>query len=291
MNQQDSHELLNGVFDNLIEETGNDSEPTINKIPQSIKNYIEYVQEVKEKINLEKSIDGKKLIIQEFNEYKKDNYNVINKYNGLNYMIKVFKDKRSSKLDTSSTGYNPLIFGLLTFNVNIFTCNECSHEHCIYQYYTNLMLPVKPTLRECFEQMTEEEIIDRRCEICKCPKSTKKTKIWKPSMTLFIELCRFESLPNGRLRKNNTNVEIPHELDISDFCDSSMKTDATVKYKYKLKGISNHLGGMNGGHYTADCISITDNKSWYHFDDSNVSKHSSSDIDTSSAYILLYELE
>ncbi len=51
------------------------------------------------------------------------------------------------------------------------------------------------------------------------------------------------------------------------------------------------MGTMQGGHYTADCVSITDNKTWYHFDDSRVSKHSSSNIDTSSAYILMYEME
>lgn len=291
MGQQDSHELLNGFFDNLIEETGIDSEPQINNVPQVVHDYIDYLQGLKKRISLEESIENKKLIVQELNEYKKKNYDIINKYSGLNYMTKVFKSRRISSLDTSSTGYNPMIFNLLTFNVDTFKCQECSHEHCVYQYYTNLMLPVKPTLRECFEQMTEEEPIDRKCELCGCKKSLKKTKIWRPGMTLFIELCRFVSLPNGRLCKNNSNVEIPHEIDISEFCDNTMKTDTSLTYKYKLKGISNHLGYMGGGHYTADCLSVVDNKTWYHFDDSSVSKYDGSDIDTSNAYVLLYEME
>lgn len=291
MGQQDSHELLNGFFDNLIEETGIDSEPQINKVPQVVYDYIDYLQELKKRINTEESIEGKKLIIQELNEYKKKNYDIINKYTGLNYMTKVFKSRRISSLDTSSTGYNPMIFNLLTFNVDIYKCQGCAHEHCVYQYYTNLMLPVKPTLRECFEQMIEEEPIDRKCELCEYKKSIKKTKIWRPGMTLFIELCRFVSLPNGRLCKNNSHVEIPHEIDISEFCDNTMKTDATLSYKYKLKGISNHLGYMGGGHYTADCLSVIDNKTWYHFDDSNVSMYDGSNINTSNAYVLLYEME
>ena len=291
MGQQDSHELLNGFFDNLIEETGIDSEPLINNVPKSINDYIEYLHDLKKKIHDEQLIDGKKLIVQELNEYKKKNHDIINKYSGLNYMTKVFKSRRISSLDTSSTGYNPIIFNLLTFNVDIYKCKDCLHEHNVYQYYTNLMLPLKPTLRECFEKMVEEESIDRRCELCKCDKSIKKTKIWKPGMTLFIELCRFNSLPNGRTWKDNSHVDIPHEIDISEFCDNSMATDISLTYKYKLKGISNHLGHMGGGHYTADCLSITDNKTWYHFDDSNVSSHISSNIDTSSAYVLLYEME
>ena len=291
MGQQDSHELLNGFFDNLIEETCIDSEPTINNVPQSINEYVNYLHDLKKKINSQNNIEYKKMVIQELNEYKKKNYDIINKYSGLNYMTNVFKKRRISNLDTSSTGYNPFIFNLLTFTVDIYNCQECSHEHCVYQYYTNLMLSVKPTLKECFEKLIEPEQIDRKCELCKCDKSIKKTKIWRPGMTLFIELGRFTNLPNGMTCKNNSNVEIPHQLDISDFCDNSMKTEKSLTYKYKLKGISNHLGYMGGGHYTADCLSIIDNKTWYHFDDSNVQQYIDSNIDTSNAYVLLYEME
>ena len=60
---------------------------------------------------------------------------------------------------------------------------------------------------------------------------------------------------------------------------------------YKLKGISNHMGNLYGGHYTSDCVSIVDNTSWYHFDDSTVSKYQNNNINTSNAYILMYEIE
>ena len=90
--------------------------------------------------------------------------------------------------------------------------------------------------------------------------------------------------------KNNTDIEIPDIIDISEFCDDSMKTDKSIKYKYKLKGFSNHLGNLNGGHYTADAVSLIDDNTWYHFDDSRVGKHQSNNIDKSSAYILMYEI-
>jgi ubiquitin C-terminal hydrolase len=80
--QQDSHELLNGILDNLIDETGNDSEPIIYNVPQVIKDYIEYLQTIKNRINSTDVIDEKKEIIKELNEYKKNNVNIINKFNG-----------------------------------------------------------------------------------------------------------------------------------------------------------------------------------------------------------------
>lgn len=293
MAQQDSHEFLNGLFDNLIEETCYDSEPIINNVPESIHEYIQYLKELKKNIASETDKEKKLQIIENFNNYKKNNNDIIQNYNGLTYMINVFGKKRKSNYDTSSTGYNPMIYNLLTFNVDIYTCVQCNYEHRVYQYYTNLMIPVEHTLSKCFEKMIQEETINRRCDLCNCNQSTKKTKIWRPGNALFIELCRFTNSINGRTIKNNLPVEIPHQFDISPYCDDilGIKNNFNQNYIYKLKGISNHMGTMNGGHYTADCVSIVDNKTWYHFDDSNVSVHSNSNINTSNAYILLYEIE
>ena len=291
MTQQDSHELLNALLDNLIEETGNDCEPTINNVPEVIKDYFDTLEEVKKKINATELKEEKKLIINKFNEYKQKNKKYLNTFVGLKFMTDVFKKKRNNLLDTTTTGYNPMIFNLLTFNIDIFTCLECSNESCRYEYCTILSLPVKPTLKECFEEFIKQDIIDRRCDICKHEKSMRKTQIWRPGTTLFIHLKRFNSLPNGRTSKNNSLIDIPHQLDMSEFCDNSLLTETSINYKYKLKGISNHMGNLYGGHYTSDCVSIIDNTSWYHFDDSSVSKYQNNNIDTSNAYILMYEIE
>lgn len=286
--QEDSHELLNGLFDIIIEETCVDSEPIINNVPQFINEYNKTVEQLKKKISTETN-ENQKILINELNNYKKKNKIIMNKYNGLDYMTKIFKTKRVSRDDTSTTGYNPFIFNLLTFTVDYFKCLECSNEDCVYQYQTNLILPLKPTLRECFKMMSNQEHIEKNCKMCKCIRALKKTLIWRPGMTLFIELSRFKNI--GEISyKDNMPVEIPHEIDISEFCDCAMKTDKTLNYKYKLKGISNHMGQLNSGHYTADCLSITDNKTWHHYDDSSVSKYMDSNINTSNAYILLYEM-
>lgn len=292
MGQQDSHELLNGIFDNLIEETCIDSEPVINNVPESIKYYINFLQDVRNKIQSNISNEEKRKYIQQLNDFKNKNIDVINKFNGLNYMTKVFKDRRITSLNTSSTGHNPLIFNLLTFCVDIIVCIDCKFENCVYQYFTNLVLPIKPKLTECFEEFIKEDLVDRKCEMCNCTQAKKKTIIWKPGMTIFIELCRFINLPNGKLYKNNTIIDIPKNIDLSNYCDKTMWTSENKpSFKYKLRGISNHMGTMNGGHYTADCLSITDDKTWYNFDDSRVSKYENSNINMSNAYILLYEMD
>ena len=188
MAQQDSHELLNALLDNLIEETGNDSEPTINNVPNVIKDYYDTLEEVKKNIKATEIKEEKKLIIDKFNEYKQKNKKYLNTFIGLKYMTDVFKKKRINSLDTTTTGYNPMIFNLLTFNIDVFTCLECSNESCRYEYCTILSLPVKPTLKECFEEFIKQDIIDRRCDICQHTKSMRKTQIWRPGMTLFIHL-------------------------------------------------------------------------------------------------------
>lgn len=289
--QQDSHELLIGILDILIEETGIDSEPVINNVPKIIKEYSSYIEELKNKVRNTSSIELKRKYIEEHNKYKKENWDTINKFNGLKYMTGVFSNKRKNSYDTTTTGYNPTIFNLLTFNMNIFKCINCNN--CIYKYEFNtiLSLDVKPTLIECFENYIKEENIERKCEICSNKNSIKRKQIWRPGMLLFIQLCRFNNLPNGRVWKNNNLVDIPDIIDISDYCDNSMKTEKSLTYKYKLKGISNHMGSLNGGHYTADGISITDNMTWYHFDDSRVGRHQTVPIDKSDAYILMYEME
>lgn len=289
--QQDAHELLIGVLDILIEETGVDSEPVINNVPNKIKEYIKFHDELRSLVRKTTNIEEKKQYIEAHNKFKKENWDIINKYMGLKYMTDVFGNKRKNSLDTSTTGYNPTIFNLLTFTMNTFRCVDCNNCNHKFEFNTILSLDIKPTLSECFENYTKEEPIERKCEICSSKNTMKKKQIWRPGMLLCIQLCRFSHLPNGRIIKNNFSVDIPDIIDISDYCDSTMGTEKTLTYRYKLKGISNHMGSLNGGHYTADGISLTDNKTWYHFDDSRVGRHQTIPIDTSSAYILMYEME
>nr|XP_006014127.1 PREDICTED: ubiquitin carboxyl-terminal hydrolase 4-like [Latimeria chalumnae] len=59
-------------------------------------------------------------------------------------------------------------------------------------------------------------------------------------------------------------------------------------YIYDLIAVSNHYGGMGGGHYTAYAKNKSDGK-WYYFDDSSVSLASEDQIVTKAAYVLFYQ--
>jgi len=276
--QQDGHEFLLQILDNIIEETGIETEPMLNNVPEIIKNYKDIIAITKKKIIETNDINEKKNIINNFNNYKLQNKDIINKYEGLTYMRNIFKKK-----------HNPFIFNIKNITINNIVCSNCNNLIVNYENNTILSLPISDSLYNSFKMFTNtEEINDYNCSVCNSSqKIFKNLKIWKAPILLFIHLKRFKQLDNGKVKKDNSFVDIPMELDITDFYDSSIYDN--TKLKYKLKGFVNHHGGLNGGHYTSDCACIND-ESWYHFDDSNVSKYTGYNVDISSAYILMYEI-
>ena len=280
--QQDAHEFIIHVLDMIIEETGHETEPTINNIPQEIINYIELFDECRKRIKNSESVEEKKSIIEYLNNYRKTRSSIISKYNGLKYLIDIYKKQ-----------YNPFIYQIQSILVNEVECSECKNVTSSYENTPILQLYVKDTLQESLEQLVKTESIENyKCSVCDVNRVINKTcKIWRTPSVLFIQLKRFEVLPNGRVRKNNLSVDIPLTIDLSPYCDETMLTENKINRKYNLKGFSNHMGSLNGGHYTADCVCIVDNETWYKFDDSHVSRNTNKMIDTSNAYILMYEQE
>ncbi|KAE8722454.1 Ubiquitin carboxyl-terminal hydrolase 10 [Hibiscus syriacus] len=123
------------------------------------------------------------------------------------------------------------------------------------------------------------------CPRCKEHRqAVKKLDLWMLPEIIVFHLKRFTY---GRYLKNkiDTSVNFPiHNLDLSQHV---MNKDEQ-SYKYELYAISNHYGGLGGGHYTAYAKLIEENR-WYHFDDNHVSPVDESDIKTSAAYLLFYK--
>lgn len=67
-----------------------------------------------------------------------------------------------------------------------------------------------------------------------------------------------------------------------------MVKQTTEPIQYELFGISNHYGGMGGGHYTAYCKQSY-SKNWYEFNDGSVSQIGDLSKLKSSAYLLFYQ--
>ncbi|KAH1229915.1 Ubiquitin carboxyl-terminal hydrolase 10 [Glycine max] len=145
------------------------------------------------------------------------------------------------------------------------------------------------SLFSCLEAFLTEEPLGPDdmwyCPRCKEHRqATKKLDLWKLPEILVFHLKRF-SYSRYLKNKLDTFVNFPiHNLDLTKY----VKSKDGESYVYNLYAISNHYGGLGGGHYTAYCKLIDDNK-WCHFDDSHVSPVTEAEIKSSAAYVLFYQ--
>jgi len=173
--------------------------------------------------------------------------------------------------------------------INIFTC-KCGFKDYSFQkvldlpllLQTNNSISINDLLEDYFE---EEEIkFETKCEKCGKKRVHKKeVKFSQPPNILILSLQRIN---NRTKRKNSCCVSFPENLDIQNFIDG--ECGHANESQYILYGIGNHSGTINFGHYFA-YIKLND-KYWYEFNDSRVSKISNG-INTKStyAYTLFYK--
>jgi len=123
------------------------------------------------------------------------------------------------------------------------------------------------------------------CPSCKKhQQATKKFDLWSLPKILVVHLKRFSynSLWRDKL---DTFVNVPlRKLDMSQYVINKDQPPPI----YDLIAVSNHYGGMGGGHYTAYAKNVKDER-WYSFDDSSVSAVDESQIISKAAYVLFYE--
>lgn len=147
------------------------------------------------------------------------------------------------------------------------------------------------TLFSCLDAFLKEEPLGPDdmwyCPSCKEHRqATKKLDLWRLPEILVVHLKRFSY---SRFLKNklDTLVNFPiHNLDLSKYVKHNAAA-ANQSHTYELYAVSNHYGGLGGGHYTA-YAKLIEKDSWYHFDDSSVSPASEESIRTPAAYVLFY---
>lgn len=148
---------------------------------------------------------------------------------------------------------------------------------------------LKLNIYNCIDAFTKEEILSKSeswyCNKCKqhlC--ASKKLDLWKLPDVLIIHLKRFIHNENYR-DKNGSFVDFPLEtLDLQKWVINSEEKNAV----YNLYAVSNHFGGLGGGHYTAYARNVTD-KRWYNLDDSHVMPLTDTNaVKTPAAYVLFY---
>ncbi|XP_063737808.1 ubiquitin carboxyl-terminal hydrolase 8 isoform X2 [Eleginops maclovinus] len=171
-------------------------------------------------------------------------------------------------------------------------CLTCHRKSRTFETFMYLSLPLASTskcsLQDCLRLFSKEEkLTDNNkvfCRHCKAHRdSTKKLEIWKVPPIVLVHLKRFSY--EGRWKqKLQTSVDFP--LETLDLFQYVIGPKNNLK-RYSLYGVSNHYGGLDGGHYTAYCKNAPKQR-WYKFDDHEVTEISTSSVKSSAAYILFY---
>ncbi|XP_029616593.1 ubiquitin carboxyl-terminal hydrolase 15 isoform X4 [Salmo trutta] len=144
-------------------------------------------------------------------------------------------------------------------------------------------------LKDCIELFTTKEKLGAEdpwyCPNCKVhQQATKKLDLWSLPPVLVVHLKRF-SYSRYMRDKLDSLVDFPlGDMEMSEF----LIDPNAGPCRYDLIAVSNHYGGMGGGHYTAYAKNKDDDK-WYNFDDSSVSPANKDQIVSKAAYVLFYQ--
>jgi len=110
----------------------------------------------------------------------------------------------------------------------------------------------------------------------------KRITFWNFPKILVIALKRFS---HDGMHKINDLVDFPLEnLNLNAY----VKGYKPEQYLYHLYGVCNHIGSVNGGHYTSFVRNACGE--WIHYNDTYVQKISQQNVVSPSAYCLFYRL-
>ena len=177
---------------------------------------------------------------------------------------------------------------------NTCLCKQCGHRNIRFEPFMYLSLPISDsceTLQDCLDLYLKVDTLEGEnqwyCEKCKDHvDAIRKIDIWILPPILIIHLKRFKYDEYGQVgSKNNATLEYPiQSWDLSQYVHGQGSSYPC----YDLYAVSNHLGGLGSGHYTAHALNRF-NDEWYEFNDSTCRMVSESDIRcSSSAYLLFY---
>lgn len=149
------------------------------------------------------------------------------------------------------------------------------------------------SLEQCLTAFTVcEELAQEDWAKCsktqKGERSLKKLDLWSAPECLVIHLKRFGSNQlDGPIEKLDTFVHAPIDLDLTPWIQGPIPAQGA---QYKLYAVVNHSGSLAFGHYTAFAqVGDGDERQWYHFNDSTVTRADESEVVSKAAYILFYE--
>lgn len=190
--------------------------------------------------------------------------------------------------------YSHFVKNFYYYIINCVQCDKCEHQS-IEVCPSDIMCVSIPdldqpqiTLEDCLKNMFEVEDISYKCEKCENKEENimQKKLLSKPK-NIIIKIKRYTTMRN-MLFKVSKMVHYPEILDLSEyFCGTDMKP-------YKLYGVINHIGMLNGGHYYAYVRNLLDkdkdeSEQWYCCNDTRVNKMpDEAAMGSNNAYMLFY---
>lgn len=185
---------------------------------------------------------------------------------------------------------------------NTLKCLTCKNQSKKFEPFMYLSLPIikkvnvgdTPSvikLEDCIKEYCKLEPLTGSdqwfCPHCKCLSDSEKTlTLWSVPDILIVHLKRFEYDTAGNRSKIVDYIDFPiHNFDLSKYISNSRQANDSV---YNLYGVSNHHGGLGGGHYTAMAKNRI-SKKWYLFNDCSLSQIDEIDVQSSAAYMLFYQ--
>jgi ubiquitin C-terminal hydrolase len=205
-------------------------------------------------------------------------------------------------LASEKTQNEQLKAGLTTDFDSIRTCPKC-HKHSTSTEAYNTLQVVLPEgsggqgITRCIEKTFESEKLDENnmwnCTVCgEMVQATKTSHADRLPDTLIIQLKRFcHSNLTKRISKKcnpvyyNKILKFPENL-----LSERLKASDSSGVYYKLKGVINHVGSIESGHYTATILKSEDDK-WYTANGASIKLQSKTgEFECSDdAYIFMYE--
>ncbi|XP_033194638.1 ubiquitin specific peptidase 36 [Bombus vancouverensis nearcticus] len=198
---------------------------------------------------------------------------------------------KASKLDSYSketTPINQIFGGYIRTEVK---CLQCRHVSTTFQHFQDLLVDIRKasTLDEALSSYFSREQLDNndyKCEACKrrVP-ATKQFSLERPPKVLCVQLKRFSVL-GGKISKH---IGFKQTIDMGPYLWKE-PGEPTQSLTYKLMSIVTHMGpSVNCGHYTA--VAKVSTGQYYSFDDSCVRPLSLSNVFSTNAYIMIFEME
>lgn len=274
--QHDGHEFIIYLLDRIHEENKSDVVIKKLKINKVTSNYIEKKTNLKNLIEYTSNEKDKETYEEELNILYNENYNLDIQYEGVKFYQNFIKDNHSIITE--------LFYGVFISEIQ---CENCSKRSVSFEPFNVLQLDMKYniyTLEELLESYFCENIVSYKCEKCKIEGNAKKNlRIHILPEKLIIQYKRF--IVRGRYsKKDQSLINFP----IDNLLLNEVSTNKNITYE--LYSIVNHIGSVDGGHYTNYSKNQMNNK-WYEFNDSSVYyiKYPDKAIISQNAFIIFYQ--